>query len=690
MRKVLVLLAVSATAHAEPVGEFGGGLAYRPLSQLHAGGCEYQLELRGAIVDGWLRDRIDSTGPLALGAIDELVLPRGAKLVGARLDANPATAVPTQYTAEPANDAVGADPALVTALLPDENGHPRFRAIIAPFGRSTTLALHFTAIADIHGGALRFTLPASTCTGTVKVTPGPGATLARLRVGNVDTKGPFELNAADAEIVADLAYGRPLLWSQAEPLGDGFVARADTKIAPLAKAPGARRVLLLIDGSRSMELVGQPAVAQVVHAIGAALPAQAEVEAVIFDRTPSRVLGSWKPADATTLAAIDTALHAHVPGNGSDAVAALALAHNLIADTRGEAMVIMITDGALGTLESGALTRALDSRELAVDLHAIVLDRGHLTAQSPEPLRLAIAHYGGSYVEVGADELTGALAEIDTWLRPSATVGGRTLLAGTGAVELTLAHATKGTAAPIAQLVLAQVDPGDDADLEKQLVTLTARHPWANADYAFSVLATKGKVARARRDTVAGGGPFTRMVEAPDPPFPPEVAPPRSPYVAAASIDKQILDTLFRLQLQPAAYVCYQRAIGRATLAGTVAFHLEISRGEVTTASVEGLGDPTFDACILDAAYRLVPPMPDPAYNSDDRSIVNYPLTFQIHEQHPLVIPGDADSSSPLDIDAIKGGPPPRHVTPGDTKNPLGGLRPTVNVPPPPPAKKQN
>ena len=72
-----------------------------------------------------------------------------------------------------------------------------------------------------------------------------------------------------------------------------------------------------------------------------------------------------------------------------------------------------------------------------------------------------------------------------------------------------------------------------------------------------------------------------------------------------------------------------------------------------------------------------------PAYNSDDRSIVNYPLTFQIHEQHPLVIPGDADSSSPLDIDAIKGGPPPRHVTPGDTKNPLGGLRPTVTVPPP-------
>src|SRR5206468_2081965 len=177
-------------------------------------------------------------------------------------------------------------------------------------------------------------------------------------------------------------------------------------------------------------LVGEPAVAQVVRAIGAALPAQAEVEAVIFDRTPARVLGAWKPADPATLGAIETALHAHVPGNGSDAVAAFAMAHNLIADTRGEAMVIVITDGALGTLDDGALTRALDSRELAVDVHAIVLDRGHLSAQTPEPLRLAIAHYGGSYVEVNAEALSTALTSIDTWLRPASMIGGKALLAG--------------------------------------------------------------------------------------------------------------------------------------------------------------------------------------------------------------------------------------------------------------------
>lgn len=140
MRKVLVLLAAARAAHAAPLGEYGDSVALRTPQQLHATTCDYQIELRGAIVDGWLRERIDSTGPLALGAVDEFVLPRGAKLIGARLDATPATAVPAQYTAEPATDAVGADPALVTTLLLDDADHPRFRAIIAPFARTTTLA----------------------------------------------------------------------------------------------------------------------------------------------------------------------------------------------------------------------------------------------------------------------------------------------------------------------------------------------------------------------------------------------------------------------------------------------------------------------------------------------------------------------------------------------------------------------
>jgi hypothetical protein len=159
-----------------------------------------------------------------------------------------------------------------------------------------------------------------------------------------------------------------------------------------------------------------------------------------------------------------------------------------------------------------------------------------------------------------------------------------------------------------------------------------------------------------------------------DPKFAPRTARP-SAAVGGSAIDHQILDTLFKLELQPKVYVCYEHALAKSpTLAGTVVFHLEIGRGEVTHATVDGLHDAAFDACLTDAAYLLSPPMPDPVFNTDDRSLVSYPITLSVHEDRPLVIPGDADSSSPLDIDAIQGGLP-KHIEAGDTKNPLGGLK---------------
>src|SRR5206468_4032776 len=100
----------------------------------------------GAVIDGWLRDRIDNAGPEALGAIEELLLPRGAHVIGARLDAGAAIAVPAQYSSELASDAVGPDPLMLTALLPDDQGHPRVRAFVAPFARTATIAVHFTAV----------------------------------------------------------------------------------------------------------------------------------------------------------------------------------------------------------------------------------------------------------------------------------------------------------------------------------------------------------------------------------------------------------------------------------------------------------------------------------------------------------------------------------------------------------------
>jgi hypothetical protein len=153
--------------------------------------------------------------------------------------------------------------------------------------------------------------------------------------------------------------------------------------------------------------------------------------------------------------------------------------------------------------------------------------------------------------------------------------------------------------------------------------------------------------------------------------------------IGGSAVDRNTVTLLLRQYLQPAAFTCYQRALGlNGSLAGTARFRLEIGRGELTRAEVIGVGDPAFDACLLDAAYLVTPPLPNPDFNTDDRTVVNYPLTFSVREQRPFVVAGDADSASPIDIDAVKGGVPTSAkragpIKAGDTSTPLGGLRPT-------------
>jgi hypothetical protein len=165
------------------------------------------------------------------------------------------------------------------------------------------------------------------------------------------------------------------------------------------------------------------------------------------------------------------------------------------------------------------------------------------------------------------------------------------------------------------------------------------------------------------------------MVAIADPAFPIQIIQGSTTFGGGGSaLDQTIIKRLLVDQLQPRAYACYQRVIGRApTLAGTATIHVELARGEVTRATLEGLGNAELDACLLDAAYGLAPPVPTPGFNADDRTLVNYPLSFAVREQKAFVLAGDADSSTPLDIGAIQGGPPRLHV---DPSTPLGGLKP--------------
>jgi hypothetical protein len=333
----------------------------------------------------------------------------------------------------------------------------------------------------------------------------------------------------------------------------------------------------------------------------------------------------------------------------------------------------------LEALPDAALADALSASPLDLDVHAIALDPSHFHAPNGDALRRVISHYGGAYTEIAVDEL----ARLDTGLEPSwlgLTTPGLAfpdeLRAGDGVVVTEVARhpgrvvlaAHQDTAVTVAARPAAAAS----------IAHLVGRAPAVDADHALVVLSTVGRLAKARRALIVGGGPFTRMISGNQPTFPPEISVGNAAGIAGSSLDRTIIQRMVNDQLEPNAYFCYQRALPRApALAGTATITLEIARGEVVRASVAGLGDAAFDGCLVDAAYGVTPPLPSPGINVDDRVVVHCPLTFTMRDDHPYVAPGDADSSTPLDIDAIQGGVP-RHVRIDavDANTPLGKLRP--------------
>jgi hypothetical protein len=739
-----------SVAHARGAfDEYGPGTSQRPAELLQEAACELDVELRGAVAVVELRQRIANPGAAPMAASLEQELPAGAQVIGLSLREGrgaAAAALPVDATSPsirgdaPGID--GVDPAF-GVRLPGGGFHVILQPIAA--GRDVWVTTRYVAPAQPRGGGLRLVLPGragaagtagaagaaspAACKGTVRAAPGPGATVRGIRVGGAAPAGggtaPIALGAQDVAIEVELAIAgaQPIAWVQTQPLADGWSASLVTVLGPAqGKAASGRRVVFVIDGSRSMDLVGRQNVVKLVHRVGAALPAGSEVEAIVYDRQAARVFGELRPATAQNLAALEAVVGQRAARNGSDLPGALALAHQVIDGGRGQAMLILITDGVMGDVDGPALVRALDARTSAVDVHAIVLDPARTTSPGGAALRAPINVYGGAYVEVAADELDDALAAVDEWLRPAwleLALGGHAIpsevragggfarailhrgaprfsLTGHGDARFAIAPAA-APAAPVAALALAGASAADfagsaeptDADLvlaRPALESARAAHPFAGAGRALAVLASGGRVAKSRREVVAGGGRYERVIAVDDPTPSLAAAAPAAPAAGPSAIARDTLERMFRDQLQPKAYVCYQRALGRdARLAGTVYFQLRMGRGEVTEATLTGIGDPQLEACLLDAAYQMTPPLPDFSVNADDQTIASYPLTLQRQAERAVIVLGDADSQSPIDIDAVEPGVPGRPrprkaVKPPDASTPLGGLRPS-NLP---------
>ncbi|MDQ3366700.1 MAG: VWA domain-containing protein, partial [Myxococcota bacterium] len=408
--------------------EYSATVARRPASQLREAACDVDIELRGAVAVVTVRQRIVNPGPGALAASLELTLPAGAQVTGFTLRGQRAVRVDAHAPSiEGGTDVLGIDPAVL------QRDADAYRILLQPIAQDhdAMFETRYVMLAEPRGGALHLVLPGrpaagllTVCQGTIRALPGPGATVRKIRIGGLDagtSRAAFALAGRDLAIAVELAVAgtQPIAWVQTQPLADGWHASLVTVLGPQVKPAGARRVVLLVDGSRSMDLVGRHNVVKVINRLGAALPRDAEIEAIVYDREVTRVFGELRPATPQNLAAIETAVTQRGSKNGSDIVGAFARARELVDGARGQAMVIVITDGVTGDVDGAALTRALGAKTSTVDVHAIVLDPAATSSPETDALRAPVNLFGGAYVEVAVDRLDDALTAIDGWVRPA-------------------------------------------------------------------------------------------------------------------------------------------------------------------------------------------------------------------------------------------------------------------------------
>ena len=718
----VLVLSVQAARAETSLAEDSETTASRPSLQLFEAACDIDVDLRGALAVVEVRQRIVNPGPSEMGATYEFDLPRGATITSfsyaGERGAEQALAIPGRFSSIDfdSRPMIGVDPALLTALPPDSAAQYRIRVQPIAGDREVLLTTRYSMVGEVRSGAIRVTLPGrsrtgklTACRGSVRASAGPGAKVSGVRIGKAVTAkatAAFVVDDTDVPIDAtlEIAGRQPVVWTQSQPLVDGYTATLVTVVAPALKTTTAqaRRALFVIDGSRSMELVGRGNVSKVVGTIASALPAGIEIEGILYDRTAKRVFDTWKSATAIT--DLQTAVLAHALVNGSSLTDAFQLANKAITDgARAQTLVIVISDGVLGDPSGAELTRALDLKTSTVDVLAVVLDPAATRSPDAAALRSPVNLYGGSFVELATSDIDDALPVVGDWLRPSwvelamgdleipptVRAGGgftRTIIQrGTTAKLVLTGHGDSaikvaprpGPTAPIATVALAALPPEPSDFTDEAAVKARSAFPYAREDLSYAVLSTSGKVAKSRFSMVKGGGPYERVTLVDDPePHVFGVGTHAIVTASPSSISKLTLERLFRDQLQPKAFACYQRALGmEPKLAGTVLFELRMGRGEVTQVGLTGVASPAFEACLADAAYGLVVPFPDFSKNSDDQTLAHYPLTFNVNEARPVIILGDADSASPIDIDAIQGGVPVR-VRP-NAATPLGDLRPS-------------
>ncbi len=515
-------------------------------------------------------------------------------------------------------------------------------ATTAPF----LVRYRFSVLPEAVNGRVRIRFPAA----TERLPPAAEVALRLAGAADADIAGVRVPLAAGSDTVTGRASTRgawEIFWTPRDPAGPGAAPlEARVALAPLGpqqtalafltrRRPGPPSglpgsVLFLVDRSRSVGLPGLSAERDLVSALIDALPPSTRFDALFFDRGTKRLFPMSRPATKESIATFEAEMVPDRLQNGTDLPGALREAGALLrreATTFGpRALLVLVTDGALGDEDGAALDRALGG--------GLGNPPGHPAGASPDVGVAALT------IRAVDDEPAGARARDAL----------RVLAAARGGVarELRASEITDGVAAALADLqhggdlgAIRLVADGVERRISESLTPgglLAGVIPWkGRPPRAVRVEA----IARGQRITVAPVpsrvGPEwlrpwvasaavsanpTRLLSVPSVVALVEPVPHVAPSSGAAasgtgvkgSMDRMVIRNVLSLAYMPRARACYLNRTAATPalrdLTGKVRLAIDLARGEVGGVKIESstLGNPDIERCLRESAFEIEVP----------------------------------------------------------------------------------
>ncbi|MDB4982486.1 MAG: von Willebrand factor type [Myxococcales bacterium] len=588
---------------------------------------------------------VDVRGPLALVEVTrpltadnvrggelllDIALPEGAALVDVQVREGQGTAR-RWHPLEIADAKVATETTLARLRA---RGFP---PAAEPYDDATTLRLRvtgephaavevrfrFSLLVGLANGRRRIQLPASTerlpLPADVRVS-APGAVDLRIAGAAARSGATTRVPARSAweiswTVPTPRAAARPTLTAEraVAEAGGGVTLSATAIDAHPGRDHGPpSEVLFVIDRSRSVGVAGAAAERDLAHALLDLLPPSTRFDALFFDQTRKRLFPVSRTATREALAAIDVELLPDHLENGTDLLAALREAGELLRrDAAGPSrrvLLALVTDGALPAgVAASALDEALgatpgESLQLGIWIVRPVDDEA-APGDSVKVLRELVASRGGVVRELRANQLAEELPSALAALAAGGDVANIAARDGDARVLLAerLAPGARWQGYGVTprrsphEVITAKVGAGA-TELRAIPRTVRVERSW---------LAPHVGTAPAPSPLLLATDTLVALVE---PVSHPVAAAPAAPK---GSLDREVVRNTLALAYLPRARACYLSRSGATPaerdLAGRVRLDIDLARGEVGRVAVVSstLASPGVEACLRQGALAL-------------------------------------------------------------------------------------